>query len=232
MVQRGMERRIAGIMMWLERFQSSYRSGALEKALMDAECARADLEDLRHDVWSRVRAGYDGRQRFDTDLFCRLMLSASLIVLTLAAPISRGQDIPASLRDNMIAEQKEPVSNFAVWTDHDRYSFNLLPAPFPHTGFAEPANHEKAPDFSDQERIAEKKIAAAMRPRRSVADDRTARKAPAERRAPEAPGRSAAEKKVPYDKMFSLLETGARALRNEEPTIRIDRKSKKGESSL
>ena len=50
MVQGGMDRRIAGIIRWLERFQSSYRSGAIESALMDAECARADLEDLRSDV--------------------------------------------------------------------------------------------------------------------------------------------------------------------------------------
>ena len=56
MVQGGMDRRIAGIIRWLERFQSSYRSGAIESALMDAECARADLEDLRSDVWRSVGA--------------------------------------------------------------------------------------------------------------------------------------------------------------------------------
>ena len=41
------EKRVAGIIRWLERLKKSYSSGALESALMDAECARADLENLR-----------------------------------------------------------------------------------------------------------------------------------------------------------------------------------------
>ena len=45
-----MEKRVAGIVRWLERFQRSYKSGSMESALMDAECARADLETLRRDV--------------------------------------------------------------------------------------------------------------------------------------------------------------------------------------
>ena len=54
MARVGVERRVDGIIRWLERFQSSYHSGALENALMDAECARADIENLRLDIWSRV----------------------------------------------------------------------------------------------------------------------------------------------------------------------------------
>lgn len=49
------EKRIAGIIRWLERFKQSYSSGAIENALMDAECAKADLEDLRLAVWSKAR---------------------------------------------------------------------------------------------------------------------------------------------------------------------------------
>ena len=38
MGQGGIERRTAAVIRWLERFQNSYRAGALESALMDAEC--------------------------------------------------------------------------------------------------------------------------------------------------------------------------------------------------
>ena len=49
------DKRIDGIIRWLERLKKSYKSGAMESALMDAECARADLEMLRQEVWSTAQ---------------------------------------------------------------------------------------------------------------------------------------------------------------------------------
>lgn len=87
MVQGGMDRRIAGIIRWLERFQSSYRSGAIESALMDAECARADLEDLRSDVWRSVGAVRPSRVR--RSVVGWLSSLVLLAVLAVPSPLSR-----------------------------------------------------------------------------------------------------------------------------------------------
>ena len=63
------------------------------------------------------------------------------------------------------------------------------------------------------------------------------------RRAPNAAGNERAgragsatgfanEKKVPYETVFSLLQTGERVLKNEEPVIAVDRGQGKGEGGL
>ena len=39
-------------------------------------------------------------------------------------------------------------------------------------------------------------------------------------------------KKVPYETVFSLLQTGERVLKNEEPVIAVDRGQGKGEGGL
>ena len=49
-----LDKRVAGIIRWLERLKKSYSAGSMENALMDAECARADLENLRLDVWANL----------------------------------------------------------------------------------------------------------------------------------------------------------------------------------
>ena len=40
------------------------------------------------------------------------------------------------------------------------------------------------------------------------------------------------EKKVPYETVFALLQTGERVLKNERPVIAIDRRQGKGEGGL
>ena len=83
------EKRIAGIIRWLERLKQSYSSGAIENALMDAECARADLEDLRLAVWSKVRpdARTNGSSFLRSAVYA-LPLSV-MIVMLMVMPLSR-----------------------------------------------------------------------------------------------------------------------------------------------
>lgn len=192
MVQGGMDRRIAGIIRWLERFQSSYRSGAIESALMDAECARADLEDLRSDVWRSVGVVRPSRvRRAVVGWLSSLVL---LAVLAVPSPLSREEGLPP--RREVRAAVQEPERRVET------------PPPAP-------AEAAPAPATSRAVR-AEKRPASGRRTRTATA-------------APKPEGAAAVRPAprdgdaVPYDKMFLLLQTGARALRNEGPAIRIDK---------
>ena len=192
MVQGGMDRRIAGIIRWLERFQSSYRSGAIESALMDAECARADLEDLRSDVWRSVGVVRPSRvRRAVVGWLSSLVL---LAVLAVPSPLSREERLPP--RREVRAAVQEPERRVET------------PPPAP-------AEAAPAPATSHAVR-AEKRPASGRRTRTATA-------------APKPEGAAAVRlaprdgDAVPYDKMFLLLQTGARALRDEGPAIRIDK---------
>lgn len=194
MVQGGMDRRIAGIIRWLERFQSSYRSGAIESALMDAECARADLEDLRSDVWRSVGAARTPR-RVRRAVVTWLASLVLLAVLAVPSPLSREEGLAGlPLRHEARAVAQEP----------ERRVETPLPAPA-----------ESAP-------VPPRSVKAERRP---PSDRRTRAAAPAPRLQRVTAVRPSPQEggTVPYDKMFLLLQTGARALRNEGPAIRIDR---------
>lgn len=194
MLQGGMDRRIAGIIRWLERFQSSYRSGAIESALMDAECARADLEDLRSDVWRSVGAARTPRRARRT-VVAWLASLVFLAVLAVPSPLSREEGLVGlTLRHEARAVAQEP----------ERRVETPLPAPAESAPAAPRAvNAERRPPSDRRTRAA----TAVPRPQRVAA----VRPAPQEKDT------------VPDDKMFLLLQTGARALRNEGPAIRIDR---------
>ena len=192
MVQGGMDRRIAGIIRWLERFQSSYRSGAIESALMDAECARADLEDLRSDVWRSVGAVRPSRvRRAVVGWLSSLVL---LAVLAVPSPLSREEGLTP--RREVRAAVQEPERRVET---------------------PPPALAEAAPAPATSRAVrAEKRPASGRRTRAATAAPKP-EGAAAVRPAPRDGG------VVPYDTMFLLLQTGARALRNEGPAIRIDK---------
>ena len=178
------EKRIAGINRWLERLKQSYTSGAMESALMDAECACADLEDLRRTVWSKVRPSAHRSRGIYPAL--KAVFLAALVVMTAAVPLARDVSVPVieySPDDVVLAqpiivvrEYEEPVRNPA------------------------PAKKQASP----------KRQAPAKRTASSPAP------APAHTPAPAVKAKS-----VPYDKVFSLLQTGQRALKNNSSVIKL-----------
>ena len=196
MARGGVERRVDGIIRWLERFQSSYRSGALENALMDAECARADIENLRLDIWSRV-----GTVRVPRRASCRGLMSCAVAALTIllatAVPLSTDPVVSLTASETPVAET------------------------------------HKAPEAAEPIAKARKENVAL---KRAV----QAKKSGAKRAAASVPGTGAEAKSaknevkkkvVPYDKMFSLLQMGERALKNEESVIKVHGTGK-GEGKL
>lgn len=199
MAQRGMEGRIDAIVRWLERSERSYRSGAMESALMDAECARADLEDLRLDIWARVGAGHVPRRRRSPASFA-LCLSIALLLFGTAVPLSRGDDAPVVTTVEPPA--LEPIESAPEFV-----------APSPPRGDA----------------IDASPVAPATAPKRPVKAKPARPSAVADVPAVAPP--RARERAVAHDKVFSLLQTGARALRDDGPAIKIEKK-RRGEDDL
>lgn len=224
MGKQGMEKRIAGIVRWLERFQHAYRSGAIESALMDAECARADLETLRRDVWSALGSSRAPRRRWGA-IACRAVLLALFVILATAVPVSVVRRDPVAGE----AETSPAHDSLFAWT-----ALRGLNAERGPVSAFEGSTHVGA----DVPRAAEG--AAASRGNGSAGTRPAPRSGVVRRPSPGAagePGRKPAkaekvEKKVPYEKIFSLLRTGERVLRNEEPAIEVERGHGKGENGL
>ncbi|MBR0095055.1 MAG: hypothetical protein IJP91_07235 [Synergistaceae bacterium] len=182
------DKKVAGIIRWLERLKKSYSSGAMESALMDAECARADLETLRLDVWATLDPEAKPGNRIFSRLmsFSRVASLAVLIVLLAVFPISRDVKAPAAEPLNKAVTLAEPIIVI---------------------------REERAKAKSDIEEVR------AVRPKKPV-KTASVRKTP-----PTAPERVQAaepkpeQKAVAYDKVFSLMQTGQRALKNNSSII-------------
>lgn len=210
----GMEKRVAGIVRWLERFQRSYRSGAMESALMDAECARADLETLRQDIWGVLGSSRMSRRRRGMFLY-RVVLVAFLVVLAMSVPLSEPWR-------NLAPEDEtvhSPHDSLFAWT-----ALNVLDSgSAPDEGWVGGAvlSSVRRDDPSPRGVVSARKPVPA---RPVAAGDKQG--------GGRGPRGVKEEKKVPYETVFSLLQTGARALKNEEPVIVVDRGQGKGESGL
>jgi hypothetical protein len=87
-----MEKKIRKVQKWLERCVLACRSGSWENALAEMECANAEMEMARKDLWARVsEEGMRGKKRvfpFFSDLAFAGGL-ALLLVLFTAVPVSR-----------------------------------------------------------------------------------------------------------------------------------------------
>ena len=183
------DKRVAGIVRWLERLKSSYSQGAMEIALMDAECARADLEVLRQDVFTKCSGVKINPFTKFFELFSRVLFLSLLIVLFSVAPISRELTpvLPEINQDSNKIVLAEPV---IIIREDSPAEIEKKPAP------VQTINNKKA------KRLANKPVKeeAAIKP------------APVNQV-------QAVNKKVPYDQVFTLMQTGERALKGNKTVI-------------
>ena len=189
------EKKVAGIIKWLERLKQSYSSGAMESALMDAECARADLEDLRLDVWEKVSpSAHRDNAVLSRVMSCARTVSLSAIIVMMSVvPLSRDVKAP----------EIEPLRNARAYTG-PIVVFREYEAPITvpeHT--LKPA--EQTPKPEPKKQPAQKRTA----PKRTQTSAKT------ETTRPKNSGT------VPYDKVYSLIQTGQRALKNNSSVIKI-----------
>ena len=174
------DRKIAAIIRWLERLKKSYSSGSLETALMDAECARADIEDLTHEVWSRVSP----HARQSSPIFLK---AAQILTLS--------------------------VSVIAVWVSPlSRESIPEVPAPLPPAPEVRPAEPQAVIPVPAPE---------PKRPPRRRQTSPPAPKPQAPKPALTAPVPPKPTKTVAEDEIYSLIQTGRRALKNDKTVIKI-----------
>lgn len=109
------EKRADSVIRWLERMKKSYSSGKIETAFMDAECARADFENLRSDVFADIRP----TQRLNANpflTFIRATVLALVIVMAAVMPLSREEipvNIPAEPATNTIVVMEPHETTFA-----------------------------------------------------------------------------------------------------------------------
>ena len=186
------EKRIAGIIRWLERLKQSYSSGLIESALMDAECARADLENLRQDVWAQVRpreSSVNALSRMGLYVLRVLSLSV-LIVMVHVVPLSREMPVPAAERAPVAKVSSAPIIIIREY-EAPKPEAPAVPTPSP-------------------------------APRKQPAARRTAQKrTQAQANTAPAVKTQASAGTVPYDKVYSLIQTGQRALKNNSSVIKI-----------
>ena len=202
------EKRVAGIIKWLERLKKSYSSGAMESALMDAECARADLEDLRLDVWEKVSpSAHRNSAAFSRVLgYARTFSLSVIIVMASVVPLSRDVKAPEIEPLKNARAYAGPIVVFREYESHT------------------PAREDEAPvtehTLKPNERTPrhEQKIADSS-PKKQPAQKRTAQKRT------QTPAKTDTKPKtsgtVPYDKVYSLIQTGQRALKNNSSVIKI-----------
>ena len=191
------EKRIDGINRWLERLKQSYTSGAMENALMDAECAKADLEILRADVWNKIqpRESYKNKFILMTVNFSKIAFLTLIIVLLAVFPISKEIPVAPLKEDKNKIVLAEPIQ--IIYEHESKYE-----TPKPIQTVAKVNNN------------VNNNVA---KPKRSVIQAETVKNLK-----PEKPAKlEKAEKKVAYDDIFSLIQTGQRALKNNESVVKI-----------
>lgn len=193
------EKRVAGIIRWLERMKKSYSDGAIESALMDAECARADLETLRNDVWQKVKPmNHNELNFFHSVLHVLRCVSISLIVILFSV-------VP-------LAKDVVPVQSV-----NDKMNASVSPEPEPVIITREDEKHEirtadtktESPSASSSSKRQTRRQTAQKKQEKPTVNTRTVTE------------NHASQKTVPYDKVFSLVQTGQRALKENTSVINI-----------
>ena len=190
-LEKRVEKRVAGIIRWLERMKKSYRDGAIECALMDAECARADLETLRNDVWQKVKPVKHEHKNFLA--FIRAFSLSVIVILFSVSPIARDIVPVQSVKEEM----------------------NSLIEPRPIIVIREDEKHEVRTAAKTSTTIT---ASSKRQSRRQTAQKKSEKPAVNTRTVT---SNQTAQKTVPYDKVFSLVQTGQRALKENNSVINI-----------
>jgi hypothetical protein len=171
------------------------KAGALESALMDVECARADIERLRNEVWEKLEKRHLTKKRlrfFETPL--KAILGAFVVVLTAATPV-------ALFQEGLPRERQEPVTLEWVTPDEKTLLGHLRKHLSDSNPFAS-IQPQVQPRVQPQAPIVEREPKAVVHYDAPVRD-------------------SAAD--IPYDRIVSLVQAGEKAMKNDEPAIKIEK---------
>ncbi len=208
------ERRIQRVTRWLERCLLACRAKSWENALMEMECAKAEMDLAREELWAAAQE--DGnRKRIHVLAFrsTRAAFVAALLLLITAAPIANSVTIIQE--QGKIAIRTAPVLEW-VTTD-ERTLLSALRKSLSEAN-AGSSREMFAPSDARGDMVgnAETRVSAVDRKDRDVSGKLTERA-----------GRESLSAKsqpvVTGEMIYSLVQLGQKALRNSEPAIRIDR---------
>ena len=176
---RSLESRVDGVIRWLERMKKSYSSGKVETACMDAECARADLEDLRTDIFADI---IPRRKDSIPAMFARVLALSAMIVMMTAVPLSR-EKLPSVAAEPPASPPKAEAPVKVI-----------TPAP---------------------ESVRQQMPAKPRKPSQAI-------KRPTKTASKPKPEPKPSQAKSPaYDRVYSLVQTGQRALKDDKSVIKV-----------
>lgn len=83
-----MEKKIARISRWLERCAKACSAGSWNSALLDMECAKAELEDVRTEIWAKNEGLFHVRPVRRGALVLKASFLSIALIFSLAAPLA------------------------------------------------------------------------------------------------------------------------------------------------
>lgn len=176
---------------------------------MDAECARADLENLRLAVWEKVKPA-PAKPKFS--LHIRSLLRP-LVIAAIAAPLV----CSATARDIVPPDTALKASSATVGDIENSLAKSTAKA-------AEVAPNLDAEPVLIAANVPQKaSIPAKPQEVSKKSTRRVSQSAPQAKRKPASlePAKSKPAKSVAYDKVFSLMQTGQRALKNNNSVVKV-----------
>lgn len=195
------DRKVAGIIRWLERMKKSYSAGAIESALMDAECARADLETLRNDVWQKVKApvhkSSDGIMRI-----LKCVSLAAIVIFFHVSPLAKDNVPVQSVKEEMKALTQSHPKPIIIIREYEK---------------EKEVEVEEVKELKHDVKVTRTEATQKKLSRRQVTQKKVEK--PVVNSG--AVTRQVQQKTVPYDKVLSLVQTGQRALKENPSVISI-----------
>jgi len=101
-----MEKKIARIYRWLERCAKACSAESWSSALLDMECAEAELEDVRSEIWTRAEGALPRRPVRRGSLLLRVSFLSVVLIFALAAPLA----MQNAVQDNRSARSSDSGS--------------------------------------------------------------------------------------------------------------------------
>lgn len=206
-----MEKRISAVIRWMERCKEAWRSGSPESALMDAECAGSDLENLRNDLWNHLKDKHTlpctsvrPLLRFSVNC-CKTLLLTATLVLAVASPLAPTGYV-AEIRD--YGSEEAAVLEWV--TPDEKVLLGNLRKSLSDANTARTRENQAIPSPSVAS-IKKQHLRALKTEKEISAPD-------------EQPIARNNDKIIPYDRIIGLLKKGEQALKNESPVITVNRR--------
>ncbi|SMG29782.1 hypothetical protein [Dethiosulfovibrio salsuginis] len=203
-----MESKIRKVQRWLERCVDACKSRSWENALADMECAAAELESARKELWSVVdgtRSQIKAKRRSRT---LGASLTATVFVLLFAIPVAMPEPM-RQLTQTMAWEDEKALLELVTRDERDL----LLSLRKSLSG----ANRFEIAEGTGETPSPEPLAVASVSRTRSVGP-KPARSGQDKDKEVE----NAARQPIPLDEMVELLEIGQRALRRGEGFIVLE----------